>query len=154
MRRTDQNKEIKASLITLDGLQLRRREPRREPAHDVPVVVQHRRLRLGLTASEIDRSCVQNNIIDRSMHGTCITYVPSEGGGQDAELVRLAVDARRVWLDVHEVVAGAGHVGGRRRRRDGDEDEGEGHGGRRRTLHGMQGPATTQWNWMIARLAS
>lgn len=135
MRRTDQNKEIKASLITLDGLQLRRREPRREPAHDVPVVVQHRRLRLGLTASEIDRSCVQNNIIDRSMHGTCITYVPSEGGGQDAELVRLAVDARRVWLDVHEVVAGAGHVGCCRPR---EEDEGEWYGGRCRTLHGSR----------------
>ena len=44
------NKQIDKSIITLDGLQLRRREPRREPAHDVPVVVQDRRFRLRVTA--------------------------------------------------------------------------------------------------------
>jgi len=70
--------------------------------------------------------------------------VPSEGGGEDAELVRLAVDARRVWVDVDEVVGGvlclrsAGHAAGSGggRRCDGEEEEDEGYGGRRRTLHG------------------
>jgi hypothetical protein len=36
--------------VTLDRLQLRRRQPRREAAHDVLVVVQDRRLRLLLAS--------------------------------------------------------------------------------------------------------
>jgi len=65
------------------------------------------------------------------------TYVPSEGSGEDAELVRLAVDAWRVWVDVDEVVGGMLCLGGGGRRCDGEEaEEDEGYGGRRRTLHG------------------
>jgi len=72
-------------------------------------------------------------------------HVPSEGGGEDAELVRLAVDARGVWVHVDEVVggvlclrgAGLAAGGGGRRLHDGEEEEEDkGYGGRRGTLHG------------------
>jgi len=61
-------------------------------------------------------------------------YVPAEGGGEDAELVLLAVDARGVGVDVDEVIGRAAGHGGSRRRCDGEEDEDERDG--RRMLHG------------------